>query len=228
LARAFGVHERVIRRALREEGVPTRTITQANNLTVDRLSLTERRERSSRHAVVWEGRSYPAARIADPDALQKRALTREKTRAHQRRDERLILSALPAGWVSGQQVAVDRYNIDFTHGSIAVEVHSSGLHPFRSEQTVCRAIDLADRGWHVVFFWPNGGQWRMTDRGIAELIAHVERLDGDPSPERQYLVVRGGGELVTAGRFDTKHRTLVSTPVNAYEIPDRGDASIAG
>jgi hypothetical protein len=126
---AYGVHERAIYRTLREQGIRSRTITEANNLVLDLLSLEQRRERASRHAVVWEGRSYPVIRTAHPEWLHKRALTRELTRSHQRPDELHVLAALPADWVDGQQVAVDRYNIDITHGSVAVEVHSMALHP---------------------------------------------------------------------------------------------------
>lgn len=229
LALAYGHSERIIYRVLSDHGVTARTITEANNLVLNRLTLAQRRERGTRHPPVWEGRSYPSYPVTHPDRMRKRSRTRELTRQYQKPDELMVLGALPGGWITGQQSAVDRYNIDLTRRSVAMEVHSPALHPFRSEHNVSRAIDLAELGWHVVYFWPNGGCIRrITDRGIAELVAHAERLDRDPSPERQYLVIRGGGEVVAAGRFDLEKRSLVATPVDAPEVPDRSDARIAG
>lgn len=217
LAGAFGVSERVIYRVLRENNVKTRTLKEANNLIHDQLTLEQRQTRATQHTVVWEGRSYPTIPVARPDALHKKALTQQQTLAQQRPDERRILAALPTEWIDGQQIAVDCYNIDFTHGTVAMEVHSTRLHPFRSEKTVSRAIDLADRGWHVIYFWPNNGSTRnITERGIAELVTWAERLNCDPSPMRQYLVIRGGGELVTAGNFNLKERALIPTSIDVY------------
>ena len=223
LATAYGCGDRAIYRVLRENGVTPRTITEAANLVLDQLTLAQRQARATKHVIVWEGRSYPSIPATNPEWLRKNALTRQRTLSQQRPEELRVLAALPEGWVDGQQVAVDRYNIDFTHGPVAVEVHSSGLHAVRSEKAVSRAVELAHLGWHTIYFWPNSGYIRrFTDRGIGELVAHAERLNCDPAVARQYLVVRGGGEVVTAGHFDLDQRALIPAAVDRQELADRG------
>jgi very-short-patch-repair endonuclease len=229
LSAAYGVHDRAVARAVTKRGGKLRTIGEANNLFHDQITLEQRRERATRHAVTWEGRAYPRLWTASPEGGRRRALALQSSRAHQKPDEVEILGMLPRGWVNGQQVAIDRYNIDFARGTVAVEIYSMGLHPFRSEQAVCRAIDLAERGWHVVYFWlsKSVGSRRVSAEGIAELVTRAEFLDRDPSERRQYLVIRGRGEIVTAGRFDTEQRTLVPAAIDAPETADRHNARIA-
>src|SRR5262245_396242 len=217
LSRILGADGNVIRCVLRDCGVPRRGVAEANDLVCQRRTLAERQQRIRLPIPVWEGRSYPVAQVSNAEGLRKRAQTQQRTRSHQTADELDVLERLPVGWVDHQQLAVDRYNIDFAHGSVAVEVHSVGLHPFRSEQVVSRAIDLANLGWHVVYFWPSVGSpaRRITDIGVTELVSYAERLDSDPSPRRQYLVVRGGGEVITSGSFDLVQRSLIGRSVDA-------------
>ncbi|MGF0163082.1 helix-turn-helix domain-containing protein [Streptomyces koyangensis] len=228
LAQDAGVSYGFIETVLRDHGVPLRDCGEANRLHEERLTLQERQVRATRHQRVWEGRTYPPSPCAYPEGMRKKAATQQRTKSMQQPTEVSLLGMLPAGWVDAEQLAVDRYNIDLTHGPVAVEVHCSALHPFRSESTASRAVDLAEHGWHVLYFWPNAGVRRITPRGVEELVTHAERLNRDPSSPRQYLVIRGGGELVTAGRFDLEHRALVPAPVDAPEAPDGENAGVAG
>lgn len=228
LLRAFRTSDGRVQRILRERNIPVRGMTEANRLMAARLTDADHHARSARHATAWEVpvRLDPFT-PRYPDGLRQSAITRQTTLAMQQPDELKVRALLPPGWADCEQFAVDWYNLDFTHGSVAVEVHSSPAHPFRIAANMRRTVDLAEHGWHVAYVWLTR-RHPLTAVGVAEYVTHVERLDRDPSPRRQYVVVGGGGELVSAGHTDTEHRTLMPAPVYAQRLADGKDSRIAG
>lgn len=211
LSRSLGLTERRAAGLLRSEGVQLRGQAEANALMAAELTIDQHRARTQRWASEWTRPLVlgPAAGRGSPAA----ATTREATRSKQAGDEVAVRAMLPSGWVTGEQVAVDSYNLDLAHGSVAVEIHSSAGYPLRQPLIAGRAVHLADRGWHVAYLWLCHTS-PLSGRGVAELVAHVERMDRDPSPQRQYVVVRGGGEVVSAGHLDPQQRAIVPAPVD--------------
>ncbi len=86
-------------------------------------------------------------------------MTRQLTLSMQQDVERLLHRLLPNSFADSQQLAVDRYHIDFTHRSVAVEVHSASWYPFVSSQLASRAVDLAERGWNLIYVWSHGANF---------------------------------------------------------------------
>jgi hypothetical protein len=205
LSRDLDVGVGIVKRVLLESGVSLRTPKEALQLV--RKSATEREQRSERRQLDW---SKPILNI--PTTTAKRfpgaALTRERSESMQTADERTVLRLLPDSWPDGAQIAVDGYNIDITRGTVAVEVHAAAWYPFSNARVQQRAVDLADRGWHLVYFWISPTH-RLDVRGVDEMVTHVEILNRDPAARRQYLVVRGAGEVVSRGRLDPHKRAIV-------------------
>lgn len=228
LLREFRICDDRLYGILAERGIPARGNAEANKLLASRLTHGQRASRAAHWREAW-GRPIcvPPFTPQHPARVRAAAATRESRLSMQRPDEIPVISLLPEGWVDGLQVAADFYNIDITHGRVAVEVHAGALHPFRARPALRRMIDLADLGWHVVYTWICK-QRPLTPAGVTELVAHAERLDGDPSPQRQYVVVGGSGELVSAGRLEPEHRTVVPTPVDAQQPAERENARVAG
>lgn len=215
LALALGVSERPITRTLMERNVPLRTMAEANRLRAD--SMTPEQHRIKRD--IWAGISHtrierPKLEIAYPDRQRSAAMTRERTLSKQMPIEITVLAMLPEGWGCTPQRAVERYNLDFSHGSVAVEVHGDSCHPLRPKTSASRAIDLAEWGWHMLFFWLSPFR-PLSVAGITQLVAHAERMDRDPSPERQYVVIGGDGELIATGHLDPVERAIVPSAIDA-------------
>jgi very-short-patch-repair endonuclease len=208
LGRRLGLAERVVTRTLCQQGVALRANTEANRLRSERMTEAEHRARTAMWADGWNTPiSVPSFVPKNIVGLRRAALTRQITLSKQLPDELRVRALLPPAW-GVEQLPVDRYNLDFAHGTVAVEVHSAAYHPFWFKQHASRAVDLAERGWHLAYLWLTKGH-ALSERGVAELVAHAERLDRDPAPERQYIVIRGCGEVISTGRLDPVERTIV-------------------
>ena len=103
--------------------------------------------------------------------------------------------------VHQRQVAVDSYNLDFTVGPIAVEVHRSSNYPFASARLCHRTEYLLRLGWDVLYLWLTEAR-PITDGGVDQVVAYAQRSQRHPSAIRECWVVRGGGEYVTTARCD--------------------------
>ena len=155
---------------------------------------------------------------SQPERVRAAAITRQANLSMQRPDELPVIALLPEGWADDLQVAADFYNIDITHGRVAVEVHAGALHPFTSRPALRRTVDLAEFGWHTAYIWISKRR-PLTAAGIAELVANAERLDGNPAAGRKYVVVGGSGELVSAGHLYPEQRAVIPTAVYAQRPP---------
>jgi very-short-patch-repair endonuclease len=215
IARIYGVSDSIISGILSDRSIVKRSNAEANALITQNLTEAERRARRSKFTRKWENIVISEC-LPKPGSrnLVGAAQTRQITRSMQQPYERDVLAMFTGFLKLKEQVAVDRYNVDFACGSVAVEVHQAGVHPFWSEKTCSRVIDVAERGYHVVYLWTRADRYPLTGVGIEQVAAHVKRLHADPAVTRQYLVVSGSGELVSAGQLDTIQRVFIPATVD--------------
>ena len=108
-----------------------------------------------------------------------------------------------------QQTAVDRYNCDFTIGSVAVEIwgghwHWYGRHVARNEARFRKLMNL---GFDVLVI-TDTPQRPISDADADYAISFINECRADPSPIRQYRVIWGGGEFSTGGRANDDQITI--------------------
>lgn len=147
-----------------------------------------------------------------PEDLAKRALSKQRSRAHVSEAEIIL-----AGWLKERgisvihQQAVGPYNADLGAFPVAVEVfggqwHAHGRHAARLPK---RTHYFFDQGWNVYIIWVNALHHPLTPDVTEDLVAFIERSRRDPSFRRQYRVVWGNGQFIASGSADDDHLTLI-------------------
>lgn len=128
--------------------------------------------------------------------LERRALGKERTRAHQSPIERELLAMLPVRAIPCK--AIGPYNVDIAVDGIAVEVYGGGWHAGgrAAERWPARIRFLLDAGWRVVVVWVQRNRYPLTKEAADYILAL-----GEDGPE--YRVIRGTGQaMLTRYRHD--------------------------
>lgn len=191
IAHDYGVSRNVIATRLRRWNVARRSITEANRL--EQASRTPEQRRANAAA------AHDAARGSthSVEHRSKIALVRQDTLVPTAAEQSVIdmLAALrPVA-----QRAIGPYNVDIGIAPIAVEInvghwHGSGRH---ADRVARRSEHILDAGWHLVLVWITDVLPLTTGCGDY-LIAFHKKARRNPSAQREYRVIGGGGEDCTA------------------------------
>lgn len=211
IANRLGVGRAAIRRRLIAQGIAPRGRSEAMFVRMSRTDPDER------------GRLVAAAHVARRGAgvslseAHNKALARQMSGAKVGAGELLIADRLrELGHASVGQLAVGPYNLDLAVHPVAVEVHIDGSYPLNHGNRGHRLEYLLDAGWHVVYIWITQ-RYFLTDDGIRELAAFIERAKSAPPTIRQYGVIRGSGEHVAFGSRYFDNVAFVEAPIGSLD-----------
>lgn len=214
LAEALGVSRTPVRRFLLERGLATRGRSEAMQLRMAATTPEERKRlTSAAHATV-------RGRKASESELIQRAKTREGRLSKNVSDaERSLVAMLKARGVSGivLQKAIGKYNADLAAGTVAVEVLGGSWH--RSKRHGERLRYLLDAGWDVIFVWVDGIHYPLRSQAAEYIATHMYFRERHPSARRCYRVIRGTGEYLTGGEFDSHDLPDILPNSGRPEVP---------
>lgn len=202
IARQYSVSEQIVSRALLEAGIVITRFETMRRRTA-RLSDLERAALGQR---LIQNRDELAAAC-------KRAITNEQRQLRISHLEHAI-----GRWLSIRNVefsfqrAVGPYNIDIALPPIAVEVFGGSWHADsdRVRHFNTRAKYLFDRNWSILVIWHHISDYPVSERAADDVVAFANALRSDPSRVREYRVIRGDGELVSAGCYNGHDISVVS------------------
>lgn len=203
LAEEYGVARHVIDRCLREAGMPTRGMSEAQHLRYVGTTREERRAITAAANAALRGIPQPEEHRA------KIALTRQA-----RPPAMSIHEGQLAGWLAERNVtytrekAVGRYNLDFAIETVAVEVLGGEWHNSRVKTVIHgrRTPYILDQGWAIAFVWATPSH-PMTETVTEKVVAYVDEVRRNPSLIGEYRVIRGDGQLLARGRKEDYERT---------------------
>lgn len=219
MADHFGVSRPVIVRRLADLGLVVRGrseamyIRMANATPEEREALTE-----ASHAALRKHTAPEFRTVSRVSAALRTAEHRERALSVMQPDELLIGQTLAhAGIDCIPQHAVGKYNLDFSVGSIAVEVHSAAYNPATHPRLHGRSVELMERGWSVLYVWLTRA-YPWDTNGATELVSSLDALRSLPAGLCEQRVIRGNGKLHSVFHLDTEHRTLVPAPVDPHQV----------
>lgn len=198
LARRLGVTEKVVHRFLLENGVDIRDRSEATRTRISKLTYQERLKLSE----AARSKAISSGVMWTKEALERARCNRAQT-AYQRKCLATSSDNIFAGMLHNRglefdtQVPVRGYNLDLARAPVAVEIHLSANNPSSIRRLRQRSKDLLDWGWHVLYVWVTR-QFFLTEGAVDQVVAFLEELERDQPTQRQYRVIRGSGELVTA------------------------------
>jgi uncharacterized protein (DUF433 family) len=168
-----------------------------------------------------ERRLHPLGIMRKPGVAANREKisgTRQKNAVGVGRFEDEIFDMLTIrGFDPIRQHAVGRRNIDVSIHPIAVEIWFSSLRPDNDAYCRERIVDLADAGWNIAYVFISRRTHTLSERVADQLIAWHKTAEANPSSRREYRVIRGTGELISAGRVYPEYRPIVPTPIDGLD-----------
>lgn len=214
IANRLGVSRPVIVRRLEQAGVERRNRAAAMKQRMANSSPEQR--------AAWAAAAHDAVRgsVQPEEKLARAALTRQRNATFgSYLEEQFAMMLTERGVEFVLQHAIGRYNADFTTGPIAVEIyggkwHFSGNHLERAER---RLRKFADEGWHVLAIIAST-DYPLLPESADYLVGWLEQAKADPSAPREYRVVRGAGELVSAQRLDADEITVIHPRAGARDV----------
>lgn len=104
------------------------------------------------------------------------------------------------------------YNLDLAIDQVAIEIHKSGAHPFiPSRRELYRVRDLLGRGYAVCYVWVNRTCAGPRLGAAENVVSWLNGAEEQPSSPGEYRVIRGCGELVTAGNSHLEEHPVKTT-----------------
>lgn len=207
LAAKHSISRDVLIRRFNELGITTRSISESMYI---RMANTDAKGRSELTAKAHETVRNKSAEYFK--ALQtKGAFTKAKTMSKVGFMEGYVSGRLlNAGFKPIGQLPVGTYNIDIACGLVAVEIHNRTDHPHSPECTRKRIITLLKSGWFVLYVKLNR-QLTFNEVAMNKIVKACQLARLDPTPEREYWMIRSTGELFAAGRLNGDDLTLIPT-----------------
>lgn len=198
IAKDFGFDRQVIQRVLRENGIPRRSMSAAQQIKNARMSPEDRaRQTAAAHEAAKGRKATLQERI-------QRAQTIEQRQLHTTPAETQLAIRLSALFDVTQQKAVGKYNIDIALNEppVAVELfggswHQSGNHIARFHE---RVKYLLNSGWSVLIVWVDGLRYPLSVGCDKYVIRFANELRGNPSAISQYRVILGNGDTAPVAK----------------------------
>lgn len=208
LAARYGVSRPVIRRRLAEAHVTIRDPLAANRLMMRGRSGEENRRNTEAAHRASRGR-HPSL-----EERMKVARGRQRTGAGASPTEgRLAAMLLDRGIATIAQQAIGPYNCDLGAAPVAVEIfggdwHWHGRHLLRTPE---RFRYILNAGWHIIVIHVTIRRHPLTAEAADDVAAFIQQARRDPAARREYRMIRGTGEFVTAGSFDDDPSAIIPT-----------------
>lgn len=208
LSKEYQCSRDVIRRRLIEGGADIRNGSQANLIRMARLTVDERKQltKSANNAI--RGVPEPKSR------KRKRAINTELGIAQYvigHGEEEFSERLNELGIQHVRQKAVDVYSLDFAINGIAVELKAGKcLRGVKADVARNRVKNLADLNWRCLYI-----VFETVEALIAsaeQIIAHIDVLNGLPSPVSQYRVINCRFDTFATLRNERGCFYCVSTP----------------
>jgi very-short-patch-repair endonuclease len=207
VATKFGVSRPTIARRLLRAEVPIRSYAEGARGRYEKTTRTDRLELTRAAHDAARGREKTHAEQV------KRARSREA-----RPPAMSVSEAKFAAWLDERrvtyrrEVAVDKYNVDFALGPVAVEILGGEWHGTRAKTRTHsqRTPNILNAGWAMLFIWaaPN---WPMTPAAADYAITFLQAVRSNPSLIGEYRVIRGDAQLLARARAEDYDRTRIPT-----------------
>jgi very-short-patch-repair endonuclease len=112
-----------------------------------------------------------------------------------------------------REKAVGRYNLDIALSSsaVAVEVLGGNWHGAKPIHAV-RTPYVLNAGWHIVFVWDTK-RCKVGAGALDYIVALAQQSSLDPTATREYRVIRGDGEFISAGSADDEEFPFIPSSV---------------
>lgn len=214
IADSLNVSRSCIVARLHANGVPRRSLAEANRLMMAALPREEQLRRIRIAQEANRGRKAPLSELIN------RARARQTTLGNQSHAERLLnewlrhrgLNAIP-------QQAIGKYNVDIGTHPVAVEVMGGGWHAYGKHLATLaeRTRYILDQGWNLVFIW-NIREFPLRDGAADYIVTFAEESRRDPSVRGQYRVIGGDGKPVPEGRHHL-HNIAFVPPLSPSNSP---------
>ena len=199
VARSHYIGETTLRPKFIEAGVKFRSKTENLRFRLAKLGAQGRKALTQNANNALRGTKIPEERVAR--GARSRALRQDKRRNPFEGKLQAMLEA--KGLSPIPQQPIENYNLDLGLAPIAVEVHVSANNPLTDRRLRKRIKKLLELGWPVVYVWITRARLRQVSTD--KIIALFNFYCSQPSPPREYWVIRGTGEMVERGS-DPYHR----------------------
>jgi hypothetical protein len=215
IATELGHNTRNINAVIRRAGRQTRTNLEAARIRWERMTPEQRAVLA---AAAEKGHAAIRGKPRSAAHLERQARTNEQSLVMIGRGEREIVNWLrERGLDPIPQKAFGSYNIDAAILPVAVEILHGPHSPLAHAQAVKKTKYLTNWGLTVLWVWiPRRGL--LTERAADYAVALFELTQRDPSTLGHYRVIRGTGQLVSAGGADGREFPLVPAFVGPDEI----------
>jgi very-short-patch-repair endonuclease len=208
VATKFGVSRPTIARRLLRAEVPIRSYAEGARGRYKKTTRTDRLELTRAAHDAARGREKTHAEQV------KRARSREA-----RPPAMSVSEAKFAAWLDERrvtyrrEVAVDKYNVDFALGPVAVEILGGEWHGTRKKTRAHseRTPQLLRAGWLVLFVWDTPTV-PMTAAVADYAISLLQMLRSDPAMVGEYRVISGEAHLLARGCVDDCDGSFVPPP----------------
>lgn len=215
VAEKYGVSRNVITRRLREQGIERRGPQLASALHAATLTPAQHRAKTrSAHDAI---RGMERSEEWQCNIARGRERVGYGGRTSPGTD--LLCTALDTrGLEYIREKAIGRYNVDIALSAypVAVEVLGGNWHGAKTIHAQ-RTPYILNRGWHLVFIW-NTSRTIIKPEAVDHIVAWAEELRVNPPSIGQYRVLRGNGELITAGQADDDDFPLVPPTIRDLDL----------
>ena len=215
-ARQFGVSRAKVRYQLLKAGIIPRNGSEANKLSLSRMTPLERSARTNAAHVAVRGRKVSVAE------KELHAIACQNNLTEVSPLETILVDMLRAkGFTIVQQKAIGIYNVDIAIEScrVAVEVNGGNWHtsPAHFRRDIKRIPYLFDRGWHLIIIWVDKVKHPLAVESADYITTFVQLLGRYEPVARQYRMIWGDGKAVTFPSMNLINNTVVPSSAHSFE-----------
>lgn len=190
----LGICRNALRRELSRRGIEPRGRSTAGKLRASKMTSDEIAAQVEAAHIASKGRKATWSERA------KRAATVErKPPAMSNHEAAFARMLIERNVAYRREVAVGIYNVDFTIGSVGVEVLGGEWHSYKRERHPRRMKYILNQGWSLVYLWATTNH-PMTGAAAEYCVAFAQEVSRTPSLIGEYRVIRGDAHLIASGR----------------------------
>ena len=208
ISKQFNVSRQVIKRILIANNIKRRGCSKAANNRWGGMTATERK------AAISNAIEFNRGKKLSYNHLCKVAKGVEMNQSNMSASEKFLFDLLlERGIETIPQKAVGKYNIDLAIFPLGIEIFGGFWHASKPNH-IERTRYLLDNGWNMLFIWTHATRSPLCQAVAEYVVTYLDELRSNPSPIRQYRVIRGDGKFLTRGSSNDDSITLV---VNGFE-----------
>lgn len=216
LSEKYKITRHVIARNLFDSGVELRSRSQAEEFKWRRMDRKARAKQTRAAHAATRGKKHTFEQRC------KVAVGCQKSLAHEGIGENIVAEFFHKQGISFiPQFALDKYNIDFMIGTIAVELNVNSTNPLKRKLDSQKIMDLTSRGMSIVYLCVRTTE-QITPYALEQLALVIKILSENPPFCGQYWMIRSyTNPLATAlERYDFP---FIKTFVTSYNFTDEID-----